>query len=198
MLGSITPLGERGRRSRWGVTVTAYTVGSAAAGVAIGGVLGWAGEGLRNVGLSDVGAVWILAAAAALGAILDLGPGGWRLPSIRRQVNEEWLQRYRGWVYGIAFGFQLGLGVVTVVSLSAVYLVLAAALLSGSAIAGAAIGGAFGLLRAAPFLAVRGIDSPGRLMRLDARIRRWDRPSRRLAVVAELGVAAAIVAAGLT
>ena len=36
MLGSITPLGERGRGSRWWVTVTAYVLGSTLAGVALG------------------------------------------------------------------------------------------------------------------------------------------------------------------
>ena len=47
MLGSITPLGERGRGSRWGVTVAAYLVGSAAGGAALGASLGTLGEPLQ-------------------------------------------------------------------------------------------------------------------------------------------------------
>ena len=34
----------------------------------------------------------------------------------RRQVNEDWMARYRGWAYGAGFGLQLGLGVVTIVT----------------------------------------------------------------------------------
>ena len=43
MLGSINPLGERGRRSRWAVTVAAFVAGSAASGLAAGLLLGAAG-----------------------------------------------------------------------------------------------------------------------------------------------------------
>jgi len=46
MLGSITPLGERGRGSRWGVTVSAYLMGSAVGGAALGAMLGWIGSPL--------------------------------------------------------------------------------------------------------------------------------------------------------
>ena len=37
------------------------------------------------------------------------------VPGPRRQVDERWLDRYRGWVYGVGYGSQLGLGIVTVV-----------------------------------------------------------------------------------
>lgn len=56
----------------------------------------------------------MLAALAGLaGLALDLGLGALRLPGPARQVDEDWLARYRGWVYGAGFGTQLGLGVVT-------------------------------------------------------------------------------------
>src|SRR5689334_15700907 len=138
MLGSITPLGERGRNSRWTVTVTAYVVGSTAAGALFGSALGGVGALAPGNALARLVALAILIAA---GASLDAGLAGARLPTVRRQVNEDWLARYRGWVYGVSFGFQLGLGVVTVVNLSAVYATLAAALLSQSTTAGAVIGG---------------------------------------------------------
>src|SRR6266851_4285374 len=131
MLGSITPLGERGRHSRWTVTVVFYLAGSAAAGLAMGGLLGAAGR--IGLGTAGVQRLWALAGAAAVGLAVDGGLFGMRLPSPRRQVNEAWLRRYRGWVYGLGFGLQLGLGVVTIVTSSAVYLTLAAAFLSGSA-----------------------------------------------------------------
>src|SRR5687768_2664330 len=124
MLSSITPLGERGRQRRWGATVTAYAVGSVAAGASLGALLGLVPEPPARAALV------VLAVACALAALLDLRPA--LLPTIRRQVNEDWLGVYRGWVCGAGFGLQLGLGVVTIVTTAAVYVVLIAAALSGS------------------------------------------------------------------
>ena len=31
-------------------------------------------------------------------------------------VHEQWLTRYRGWVYGVGFGAQLGFGLVTIIT----------------------------------------------------------------------------------
>src|SRR5918911_3529418 len=135
MLASIPPLGERARGSRWGLTVAFYVAAATAAGAALGaaagalGSLAWHGESLRLRAA-------ILAGALALGLMLDVAG---RLPTPRRQVNEDWLREYRGWVYGAGFGGQLGLGVTTIVTTSLVYVTLLAAFLSASAAAGAAI-----------------------------------------------------------
>jgi len=43
MLSSITPLGERGRATRWSVTVTAHLLGSASGGALLGTSLGTVG-----------------------------------------------------------------------------------------------------------------------------------------------------------
>src|SRR4051794_15389597 len=135
MLGSITPLGERGRGSRWWLTATAYTIGSVAGGAALGGVFGLAGWALP-VRLGPVAVLIVVALLGLAGAAVDAGIGGLRIPTIRRQVDEDWLHRYRGWVYGIGFGFQLGLGVLTIVTTAAVYAVFALALLAGSWVVG--------------------------------------------------------------
>ena len=50
------------------------------------------------------GRVAALAGVVAAGLWLDLGILGLRLPTTRRQVNEDWLGRYRGWVVGVGFG----------------------------------------------------------------------------------------------
>lgn len=192
MLGSITPLGERGRNSRWTVTVTAYVLGSAAAGTLLGSALGWVGGLAPGNASARLVALAVLIAA---GAAVDSGLGGTRLPTVRRQVNEDWLARYRGWVYGVSFGFQLGLGVVTVVNLSAVYVAFAAALLSASAVGGAVIGGTFGLLRALPLLSTARVRSPLQLARINARLETWDPPARRTAVAMEAALAAAVALA---
>jgi hypothetical protein len=163
MLTSISPLGERARGNRWGRTVTAYVAGSAFGGATTGAVLGLLGSPL-----SATPAVLASAAAACgLAAVADLTH---RLPSMRRQVDQEWLTRYRGWVYGLGYGYQLGLGVVTIVTSASTYAVLALCLLSGSMASGAVIGCCFGVVRALPLLQLRRADSPARLRAAAARL----------------------------
>jgi len=190
MLGSITPLGERSRGRRWGITVTAFAVAATGAGAVAGALLGAAG-GLA--GISAATRMVLLGAAVAVAVAVDLAPG-LRVPGPRRQVNEAWLHRYRGWVYGAGFGVQLGLGVTTIVSTAAVYATGAAAFLAGSAAAGALVGAVFGLARAATLLAAGGVDEPGALATLDRRLRTWERPARLAALVAEGALIALAVA----
>jgi MFS family permease len=197
MLGSITPLGERGRGQRWGVTVTAHVLGAALAGAAIGAVLG----GIGAMAPGAMAAAWRVAALVVglVGAVVvDLAAGPGRLPGARRQVNEDWLHRYRGWVYGAAFGAQLGVGVATFVTTATVYAMLLAALLTASPVLGAVVGGAFGLARGASVLASARIHAPDQVIRLDARLRSWDRPSRWAAAALQAGLAltAVVVLAG--
>ena len=125
MLTSITPLGERGRNSRWGVTVSAFVIGSTLAG-ALAGRRCRAASARCSASFSLATSIdlLILIGAALIGAALDLGWEAPTCPSVARQVNEDWMRSYRGWVYGVGFGFQLGLGFLTVVSASAVYLAL--------------------------------------------------------------------------
>src|SRR5437867_12088017 len=143
MLGSITPLGQRGRASSWGQAAVAYVVGSALSGATLGGLAGWGGAALISTSaLGPARRLWLLAALLAVGAALDLHLFGLSVPTVRRQVNEDWLATYRPWVYGLGFGVQLGLGVATIVTSSTVYVTFGAAMLSGGAVPGLLIGGA--------------------------------------------------------
>src|ERR1051326_4054234 len=127
MLASITPLGERSRGQRWSVTVTSHLLGSIRGGRPRGAALGASGRMLARLTGSDANArLLALAAVVAVGVAFDAAS---RLPTHRRQVNELWLHRYRGWVYGLGFGAQLGAGAATTVATSAVYATGAAALL---------------------------------------------------------------------
>jgi hypothetical protein len=190
MLGSITPLGERGRGSRWWLTVTAYVAGSIAGGAAMGGVLGGVGTA---VALPSAGRLLVLGAAALAGIAFDLHAGGLSFPTVHRQVDEGWRTRYRGWVWGLAFGFQLAVGVVTVVTTSTVYLTWLAATLSGSVRAGAAIGVSFGLARAVPIFTVARVRRPSQLLAVDATIRRFAAPAERITLAAGGTIAALAV-----
>ena len=48
--------------------------------------------------------------------------GGFRLPWHHRQVNEQWLDHYRPWLYGVGFGWQIGCGLATYIMTASVYL----------------------------------------------------------------------------
>jgi hypothetical protein len=193
MLATITPLGERSRGFSWRVTVAAFAVGAIVAGTAGGAVLGALGGLLPGRGWRDAAALGVL--AVALG--VDATGLRRRLPTTRRQVNEDWMARYRGWVYGVAFGAQLGVGVVTVVTSAAIYAAAAGALLCGTAVTGGLVGGAFGLVRAASVGPARIAGDPAGLARLHAGLDRLAPWGACLVVVAELlalGIAVAVLA----
>ena len=191
MLASIHPLGERARERRWGITVGAYLVGSTLAAGLLGATLGGAGSLLP---LTPGATAALVVAAGALALAADLG--AFPLPTIHRQVDKDWLDRYRGWVVGLGFGFQLGLGVVTVVNTAAVYLALTLALLTGSVAAGAVIGTTFGLVRALVILVVAPVRRPDQLRLALRRMHGWRTLSQRagIAVQALFLIAAGAVA----
>jgi hypothetical protein len=196
MLTSITPLGERGRGSRWGVTFAFMLLGATGGGALLGGLLAAVGAlTLGAAGGGDWGRIAVIGGLLVAGVALELGFLGLRLPTVRRQVDERWLGAYRGWVYGIGFGFQLGAGMVTIVATAAVYVAFAACLLSGEVLAGIAIGGAFGGLRAATVVAGAGVSDPPALQALGARLARWEPRVRLVTVGCELVLAALAMAA---
>ena len=158
MLTSIHPLGERARQNRWAITVTAYVIGAVGAGAAVGAVLGWFGSLLP-------GGDWRWAAAVlavGLAGLLDLVRA--TPPGIKRQVNDDWIGTYRGWVYGGGFGAQLGVGVSTFVVTWGTWATWVLSILSGGPAAGAIIGAVFGFGRSVFPLAAGWIDRPSRLV----------------------------------
>ena len=123
----------------------------------------------------------LVAAGVLVGLALDVRARGHGLPSWKRQVDEAWLTRYRGWVYGLGFGLQLGAGVLTIVTSSTVYAVLLLAAWSGQLWVGLLLGLVFGVARALPILTLHDVQSPGDLHRFFGRLDRWARPVDRLA-----------------
>lgn len=184
MLTSISPLGERARGHRWWVTASAYVVGSACGGAVIGLLLGLAGA-WRDGSAARAAALLLLACAV----IEVVG----RLPHGRRQVDEDWLTRYRGGVYGFGFGAQLGLGVVTIVSSASTYAVLGLALLAGSVTSGLLIGSVFGLVRALPLLTMAGVVTPDQLRQRALSLESGLRLLRPVTVGVLVGAAAVLV-----
>jgi len=188
MLASITPLGERGRHSHWPVTVTAFALSAAAAGALAGALLGALGSLLP----SGFGAHARLAVLGlALLAAVALDASGVGVPGPRRQVDERWLDRYRGWVYGVGYGSQLGVGIVTVVTSAATYVALLAAVLAGRAGTGTLIVGSYGALRGLTPLLAAGVRTPVQLGALHGRLQRAQASTARAGAVL-LGAGAAL------
>lgn len=201
MLASITPLGERGRNRRWAVTVAFYLAGSAAGGVALGSLAGLAGALVRGIAHPSPTAILALVGLAAVAAlVIDTRPSR-SVPSLRRQVNEDWLREYRSWVYGLGFGFQLGAGVATVVSSAATYLVLVvaagAATTTAGLPAGVLVGTAYGVARALPILMTARVTTFPQLGHLHRRLASWQPGARRLTLATEFLVAAVAAARAL-
>jgi MFS family permease len=192
MLASITPLGERSRGFSWRLTASAFAVGAVAVGAVAGALAGAAGSLAPGGAWRSIAALAILVVAVGF----DATPLRRRLPSTRRQVNEDWMARYRGWVYGVGFGAQLGVGLATVVTSAAIYAATLGALLSGTVWAGAAVGAAFGITRAVSLLLARGARDPAGLARLHRRLARLEPSVRWLVVAAEL-VAVTVVLGAL-
>jgi hypothetical protein len=191
MLTSISPLGERARASRWWLTTSAYVVSSVVGGLALGLLTALLGSLLPEAWRSSPVAYLVVAVALVVGLLLDLGVAGRRLPSWRRQVDQAWLGRYRGWVVGVGFGAQLGFGLVTIVTSATTYAVALLCLLSGDPAVGLLVGGTFGLVRALPSALMGRVVTREQLWRVLSSV---EDGARAADLVARLSLAAAAVA----
>ncbi|HET9077045.1 MAG TPA: hypothetical protein VFN68_08935 [Acidimicrobiales bacterium] len=202
MLSTITPFGERARGNRYrataawfvvGATLGGATLGAAAAGLAA--VVSSSGLGGHPAALAAVAAV--LAAGAAG---VDAGILGEVLPLIRRQVDDGWLARYRPWVYGAGFGWQIGVGLATYLMTAGVILVALLAAATASPAAAVVVCTGFGLARGLTVFLTAGAATPARLRQMHAFLDsvgptvRWALVGLQAAAALEL----ALVAAGVT
>lgn len=206
MLSSITPVGESARGQRWIVTAAAHVMGAVTGGVVLGTVLGSVGFLTAWVVASRSGPVpasvllALVGVAAAFGALADKGIVPIARPTLHRQVDERWLDTYRGWVYGGGYGFQLGLGVATVIPTWATFATMAAMAASTSPALGGVIGGVFGLARGVPVLLTWRFREPGTLWRFHERFDERQSAGHQFAVAGQLTVALAafgLLAGGL-
>jgi hypothetical protein len=187
MLSSLTPFGERSRGHRYGVTAAWFVVGSTAGGATLGLAAFAVTAGASSAGaLSHPAAIALFAGASALlGAAVDARVFGNVLPVVRRQVDDRWLSRYRGWVYASGFGWQIGTGVTTYVMTSAVFVFLALAVLSAHPWAALAICAGFGAARGGAILLTTRAQDPQELRVLHKKLERAGEPVRRVAIVVQ-------------
>jgi hypothetical protein len=195
MLSSITPMTEAGRGNRFSVTARWFVVGGIVGGLCLGLLAAGAAALLALADLSTQ-ARWGIGAVVALAtASIDLGALGIELPIFKRQVDDAWLRRYRGWVYGAGFGWQIGFGVATYIMTAGVFLTIGLAVLGASPAAAVAIGGTFGLVRGSAVFIGRSATTPAALAAVHARLEALAPASRLAALLAQLVAAVSLTAA---
>jgi hypothetical protein len=190
MLSSITPLSEAGRGHRYWATVTWFLLGSVLGGLTLGAVAAVGALGIGNLGLSDSASAGLVLLAGLVTLASDLRVGGFRLPANPRQVERTWLDSYRPWVYGLGFGWQLGVGVATFVMSASVYLMVVVAAATGEPVLAMAIVTMFGLLRGLAVLPAARVRTPTDLAELHRRIERFRPASRVIAIAGQIAVLA--------
>lgn len=189
MLSSIHPLGERARSNRWWLTVSAFTAGSVMAGAVLGATSAMIGSLLWD---GQPSPVWVMGTLVAAGAADLLRVP---VPWLHRQVNERWIGTYRGWVYGLGFGIQLGIGLSTYVVTWAVPALIVTLALAAEPGLGVVAGALFGLGRAIPLLAAGWIDRPSRLGSFHRTMATVGPRAHIVAALGLLGIASALVVA---
>jgi hypothetical protein len=163
MLSTITPLAERARGHRWGATASWFVAGSVVGGTTLGLCVAGLAVGVGRLGLPGTTSAAVACGAALVAAASDAGVAGFRLPIHGRQVNERWLDRFRPWVYGSGFGWQIGTGLVTYIKTSGVYLMVVLCALTGRPWTALAVCSGFGLVRGLAVFLAHGITSPAAL-----------------------------------
>lgn len=190
MLSSITPLSENGRGNRYWATVTWFVLGAVLGGATLGAVAGLGALLVSATAMTSAAAAVVVLVAGLITVASDLGVGGFRLPANPRQVERTWLDRFRSWVYGLGFGWQLGAGVATYVMSSSIYLMVVTAAATGEPLLAMGIVTLFGFLRGLAVLPAFRVNTPADLTALHRRIERLRPLSRALAVIAQIGVLA--------
>lgn len=190
MLSSITPLSENGRGNRYWATVTWFVLGAVLGGATLGAVAGLGALLVSATAMTYAASAVLVLVAGLITVASDLGVGGFRLPANPRQVERTWLDRFRSWVYGLGFGWQLGAGVATYVMSSSIYLMVVTAAATGEPLLAMGIVTLFGFLRGLAVLPAFRVNTPADLTALHRRIERFRPLSRALAVIAQIGVMA--------
>jgi hypothetical protein len=195
MLSSLTPLAERGRGHRYRTTAAWFIVGGLIGGCALGATAALFALAVRAMAPSHNLVLGLVALAALIAFASDLELFGFRLPIHHRQVNERWLDQFRGWVYGIGFGFQIGMGLATYIMTAALYLLIVVGSLSQSVVVALTLGAAFGLVRGLAVLLGRTITNPETLRSFHRRFSAVGSQVRLVTIAVEGGCAAACVLA---
>jgi hypothetical protein len=185
MLASITPLSEVGRGHRYRTTAWWFVVGSTVGGATLGVIIALLTVAADALSLMPRELILVALGASALAIASDTNLGGLQLPVHHRQVNERWLDRFRPWVYGAGFGWQIGTGLATYIMTAGLYLMIVLVALAGKPWLGIALGVLFGLVRGLSVFLGRHITSTDTLRTFHVRFFRFGPTVRRCMVAVE-------------
>jgi hypothetical protein len=194
MLSQLTPVGEASRGYRYRTTARWFVLGAVVGGATLGAVMAVLAAAVSTLDASSTALLAIAGATAVVGAAVDGGVLGFAPPFFKRQVNEYWLTRYRAWVYGSGFGWQIGAGVTTYIMTAAVFVTIAFGALTAGPWAAFALGVGFGLARGLAVLLTARRHTTTELFALHRRFDALGEPVRRAVIAVQLAVA--VVAAG--
>ncbi len=197
MLSAMNPLSERGRGRSFRVSAAWFVVGATLGGLTLGVGAGVLALGVDALALPATTVLALAAVAALVAVASDAHVLGFRLPIHTRQVNEDWLDWYRAWVYGIGFGWQIGVGLATYIVTAAVYLLVVLAALTADPLVAVACGALFGMVRGLAVLLARPLTTPAAIVALHRRLEEWEAPVRVAVLGVEVlvaGVCAAVLA----
>ncbi len=164
MLSTLTPMSERARGHKYLVTLSWYVLGSTVGGLIMGSMVGLLGLVVEQISFSHSQAVGISGLACVVCVLSDWPGVSFKLPTHTRQVNEDWIDHYRVFVYAGGFGLQIGSGYATYITTAGVYLTGVLAVLSGSALRAIVMGIGFGMVRGISILLAGRLESPGELV----------------------------------
>ena len=188
MLSTVTPLGEKGRGRSYPVTATWFIAGAMVGGAVLGAAMAALAGAVASVGpVSRTAAIGVGGLAALVGAASDARVAGFSLPFHRRQVNEDWLDLYRPWVYGAGFGFQIGRGFATYITTAAVYLMAVLGALTGQPLMAGMLGALFGIARGLAVLVGRHLDTSEAMRSFHRRFDAAGEVSRRATIGVQAG-----------
>ena len=193
MLSQLTPVGEASRGYRYRTTVCWFVAGAVVGGAMLGGVMAALAAAVSSLGATAATLLGIAAGFAVVAAAVDSGVLGFAPPFFKRQVNEYWLGKYRAWVYGSGFGWQIGTGVTTYIMTAAVFLTIVLGALSAGPWAALAIGIVFGTARGLAVLLTARLRTTAEVFALHRRFDALGEPVRRAVIGVQLAVAVAAV-----
>jgi hypothetical protein len=194
MLSQLTPVGEASRGYRYRTTATWFVLGAIVGGATLGALMAGLAAAVSALGATSTALLGVAAGLAVVGATVDSGVLGFMPPFFKRQVNEYWLSKYRAWVYGSGFGWQIGAGVTTYIMTAAVFVTIAYGALTAGPVAALVLGVFFGFVRGLAVLLTARSRSTAELFALHRRFDALGEPVRRGVIVVQLAVA--VVAAG--
>jgi len=195
MLSQLTPVGEASRGYRYRSTAAWFIVGALVGGAMLGGLMAALAAAVSAFEASSVALLGVAAALAVLAAAVDSGVLGVAPPFLHRQVNEYWLGRYRAWVYGSGFGWQIGTGLTTYIMTAAVFLTVALGALTARPVAAFVVGIVFGLARGLAVLLTARLRTTAELFAFHRRFDALTEPVRRAVIAIQLVVAVLAIGA---